>query len=118
MRMFLYYAVHSFWNQLRKMFKSWVLAFIAICFVVGIIIGLVAATISKVADKQKEETEVVEMVDGEQEEAQEEPTPDSPMTIMLRDEIGYPSFIELIVGGVTSVSSRMYVPTARRRWAI
>ncbi len=100
MRMFLYYAVHSFWNQLRKMFKSWVLAFIAICFVVGIIIGLVAATISKVADKQKEETEVVEMVDGEQEESQEEPTPDSPMTIMLRDEIGYPSFIELIVGAV------------------
>ena len=38
MRMFLYYAVHSFINQIRKLLKTWVLIFILICIVFGLIV--------------------------------------------------------------------------------
>ena len=31
MRLFFYYAFHTFKNQLRKLFKTWVFVFIAVC---------------------------------------------------------------------------------------
>ena len=104
MRMFLYYAVHSFWNQLKKLFKSWVIAFILICFVVGAGIGILAVTISNLAEKNQAETEITEQVDqtDEDEDAQEE-KPESAFKIMIRDEIGYASFIELIAGGLVII---------------
>ena len=33
MKLFLYYALHSFKNQIKKLFRTWVAAFLAICFV-------------------------------------------------------------------------------------
>ena len=104
MRMFLYYAVHSFWNQLKKLFKSWVIAFILICFVVGAGIGILAVTISNLAEKNQAETEITEQVDqtDEDEDAQEE-KPESAFKIMIRDEIGYASFIELIAAGLVII---------------
>ena len=50
MRLFFYYAFHSFKNQLRKLFKTWVFIFIAVCVLLGALIGggagLVAGLIS------------------------------------------------------------------------
>ena len=43
MRLFGYYAWHSFVNQLRKLFKTWVLIFLVICMAVGALIGVGAA---------------------------------------------------------------------------
>lgn len=40
MRMFFYYAFHSVKNQLKKLFKTWVLIFLLACMLFGGIIGL------------------------------------------------------------------------------
>ena len=66
MRMFLYYALHSFVNQLKKIFKTWVMVFILVCFVMGIGIGLLANTIEKTA--QKNQVAVEETVEQEDED--------------------------------------------------
>ncbi|MBE5863523.1 MAG: hypothetical protein E7295_11825 [Lachnospiraceae bacterium] len=101
MRMFLYYAVHSFWNQLKKLFKSWVIAFILICFVVGAGIGILAVTISNLAEQKQAETEITEQMEQtEEDEDEQEEKPESAFQVMIRDEIGYASFIELIAGGL------------------
>ncbi len=39
MRLFTYYAWHSFKNQIKKLFKTWVLIFFVVCFLIGGIIG-------------------------------------------------------------------------------
>ena len=44
MRLFLYYALHSVKNQLKKLFKTWVLIFIVVCMLIGGLIGFGAAT--------------------------------------------------------------------------
>lgn len=43
MKLFSYYALHTFKNQLKKLFKTWVLIFFAVCLVVGIGIGGLSA---------------------------------------------------------------------------
>ena len=40
MKLFFYYALHTFKNQLKKLFKTWVLIFFAVCMVIGIGLGL------------------------------------------------------------------------------
>lgn len=42
MKLFFYYVTHTFKNQLRKLFKTWIMAFLAVCVAVGILSGLVA----------------------------------------------------------------------------
>ncbi len=39
MRLFSYYALHTFKNQLKKLFKTWVLIFIVVCLVIGVALG-------------------------------------------------------------------------------
>ena len=55
MRLFGYYAFHSFKNQLKKIFKSWVIIFILACGVIGGGIGFGAAKISEMAESRQEE---------------------------------------------------------------
>ncbi|MCR5461105.1 MAG: putative ABC exporter domain-containing protein [Acetatifactor sp.] len=98
MRLFLYYAVHSFLNQLKKIFKSWAVVFILVCVVFGAIIGVFAASVSEVAEKKQAEQQVEQQVESE--EAQESQSPDSAFKVMLRDEVGYGNFLELIVAAV------------------
>ena len=57
MRLFGYYAWHSFVNQLRKLFKTWVLIFLVICMAVGALIGVGAAMLD---DASGEDEEIVE----------------------------------------------------------
>ncbi len=49
MRLFLYYSLHSLFNQLRKLFKTWVLVFIIVCGLIGGLIGFGAATLEDAA---------------------------------------------------------------------
>ena len=62
MKLFGYYAWHSFVNQLRKLFKTWVLIFLVICFAVGALIGVGAAMLDDAAGADEEivESEVIE----------------------------------------------------------
>lgn len=66
MKLFFYYAFHSFVNQLRKMLKTWVAVFLLVCIVIGAAIGFGAAKISDLKDAQDAidaQTETAEEVD-------------------------------------------------------
>ncbi|MCC8106310.1 MAG: CPBP family intramembrane metalloprotease [Clostridiales bacterium] len=56
MRLYGYYALHSFVNQIRKLFKTWVLIFLLVCALFGGLIGLGAGILSEVAEDETEET--------------------------------------------------------------
>lgn len=45
MRLFFWYALHTFKNQLKKLFKTWVLIFFAVCLLLGMGIGALIAFI-------------------------------------------------------------------------
>ncbi len=55
MRFFGYYAWHSFINQLKKLFKTWVMVFIVCCVAFGAVVGGVSASVAKMAEEHKEE---------------------------------------------------------------
>ena len=57
MKLFFYYAFCSVKNQLRKLFKTWVAIFFAVCLLFGVVIGLGAAFIEDLADIPDEEAE-------------------------------------------------------------
>ena len=45
MRLFLYYASHAFFNQIRKLCKTWVLILIIVCVAIGALTGVLSAVI-------------------------------------------------------------------------
>ena len=59
MRLFGYYVSHTFKNQVKKLLRSWFLAFILICALMGGLIGYGAASLSEAAEQQEETVEVV-----------------------------------------------------------
>lgn len=75
MRLFAYYALHSFKNQLKKLFKTWVLIFLAICVAFGVMIGLIVAAIENHVEGTKQEELVQEEIveSDPEEEVSEEP---------------------------------------------
>lgn len=87
MKLFGYYAWHSFVNQLRKLFKTWVLIFLIVCFALGALIGFGAAMLDDAAGEDEEilEHEVIE---------EEGPG--------IEDQLGIEpmELVELIVGGI------------------
>ena len=90
MRMFGYYALHSFINQLKKIFRKQMLIFILICAVVGGLIGFGAGSLSNIAEKRAEsEAETIESVEGREDaaEASEENS---------EDEIALPEELDLL----------------------
>ena len=87
MRLCGYYAWHSFVNQLRKLFKPWVLIFLVICMAIGGLIGFGAAMLDDAAGEDEE------IVDSE---VIEEEEPDIP----LQQDKEALELVELIVGGV------------------
>ena len=57
MRLTLYYALHSFINQVRKMLKTWVLIFIVVCALIGGVIGAGAVKIGELSEETAAQTE-------------------------------------------------------------
>lgn len=51
MRLFGYYALHSFVNQLKKLCKTWVLVFFLVCMVIGGLIGFGAAMLEDTVEE-------------------------------------------------------------------
>lgn len=85
MRLFGYYALHSFVNQLRKLFKTWVLVFLVVCIAMGVLIGFGAAALEDTIEDNSPQVEVVE------EEAEDEE---------FQLPIEGTALLELIAGGV------------------
>ena len=89
MKLFTYYALHTFKNQLKKLFKTWILIFVIVCVILGGVIGLIAGTIADSIDEEPEDeyvqTEILE----------EEELSFSELTGVETDDM-----IELVAGGI------------------
>ena len=74
MRLWGYYAWHTFWNTIKKMFRSTFLVIILAIFGFGIIFGLIAGVVGSMVEKQQsvETVESSSEADRVQEEATEE----------------------------------------------
>ncbi len=59
LKLFFYYAFHSVKNQIKKLFKTWVIVFIAVCFVFGALIGIGGTVLSETIDGG-DDTEITE----------------------------------------------------------
>ena len=90
MRMFLYYALHSVKNQLKKLFKTWVLIFFVACAIFGGIIGI---SIGMLADNANIEEDSSYSEEYTEEDFEEE-------DFAIPEEIKNPKaeFTELAVG--------------------
>ena len=76
MKLFLYYASHSFVNQIKKLFRSWVAIFLVVCLVFGLLIGLGAGLLAEYLEAKGTESEAETPAP-----APEEPTPVDPATV-------------------------------------
>lgn len=73
MRLFGYYAIHSFVNQLKKILKPGILIFILVCGLMGGLIGFGVARLEETSETRKEE-----MVESEEEIPEDEPAEEEP----------------------------------------
>lgn len=72
MKLFFYYAAHTFKNQLKKMFKTWVIVFILACMLLGGLIGFGASKLSDASEElhsQAAEEEIVEQLPFQEEDS-------------------------------------------------
>ncbi len=70
MRVWGYYAVHTFINQIKKIFRKGVLAFILICFLIGMLGGGLAGTLGESMGEKSSTNQASEV--GEEEADDEE----------------------------------------------
>ncbi len=86
MKLFCYYALHTVKNQIKKLFKTWVLIFLLACVLFGALIGIGGATLTDSLDEDIPEDEYIEEeLPGEEDE--------------ISPEIAE-GLIELAVGGI------------------
>ena len=101
MGLFSYYALHTLKNQLKKLFKSWVLIFIIACFVIGALIGAFAATVSEKSEEMEAASgEVTEEFSEELPEEEDEDEEDTFGDFLEANGTDTNGFIELIAGGL------------------
>lgn len=110
MRLFLYYSLHSLKNQLKKLFRTWVMIFILICAVIGGAIGFGAAVLTDIAEEKNSEISSEafipdeEYTDSEEDLAGlDEPDPDAEEISVdffgsFLDRIETTDFMELVIG--------------------
>ncbi len=96
MRMFFYYAIHSVKNQIKKLFKTWVLVFLLVCMLFGGIIGLGIGFLADEADTLEDTSYSEEL---EEEEITEDIAEDE---FPIPEGIEYPEreFTELAAGAI------------------
>ncbi|MCD7883410.1 MAG: CPBP family glutamic-type intramembrane protease [Lachnospiraceae bacterium] len=109
MRLYGYYALHSFVNQIRKLFKTWVLIFILACALMGGLIGFGAGMLSEVGEEQTEETSEIAAESDENSFGADGNKNDDETIFEISDEDfvfeingkdATSDLIELIVGGI------------------
>ena len=92
-RLFFFYALHSFKNQLKKLFKTWVIVFILACFLFGILLGV---GLSFVGGAVEEEIGEPPAETG----TEPEPEPEDPSGLSREEGL---ILLELAVGGIALV---------------
>ncbi len=95
MKMFGYYALHTFKNQIKKLFKSWVLVFILVCFVGGGVIGGVIGAVTSSFDDGEEYQEELPEIDWDDGTEAAEDEEEAAMPETTRNAV-----IELVAGGL------------------
>lgn len=87
-KLFGYYALHSAFNQIRKLCRSWVAILVVVCVLVGALIGVGAALL----DEALGDTE------GDAGYEQELPEDDAPLT--EEERVQMMAVLELVAGGI------------------
>ncbi len=92
MKLFFYYAFHSVKNQLKKLFKTWVLIFLLACLLFGVVIGVGAGFLA----------DLTEDPDADLEEDMEEVLPENEDKPLFVTSVEDPAseLVELIAGGI------------------
>lgn len=65
MKLILYYMTHAVKNQIRKLFRTWVAIFLAVCLAIGLLFGFGAAALASLFEEDVPEEEFVETVPEE-----------------------------------------------------
>ena len=81
MKLFLYYAFCSVKNQIRKLFKSWVAIFLAVCLLFGVLLGIGIGVVDSFLGEDVPEEEIETVV------PEEEPEPLDPETAVAVAEM-------------------------------
>ena len=97
MRLFAYYTLHAFKNQLKKLFKSWILIFILACAVIGGLIGFGAATIADLAQENVPAAVSEPESSSMEQEPEDELVIDIPSMVHTEDKM---QIAELVLGGI------------------
>ena len=111
MRLFGYYALHSFLNQLKKLLKTWVMVFLACCVAFGVIIGLLVATLEKAGSTSEDTQEELMEMESSGEE-QEEKQHDTGLKSYLVETIGKENSIELGIGALAIIMLIFFILNA------
>ncbi len=100
MRLFAYYALHSFLGIFRKLMKTWVLIFVVVCMLIGGGIGFLGETLSK----QEADAPTVEQIVEEKDTEPPEEIDIAPFHLSdYGIEPGSLEFLELVSGLVIIV---------------
>ena len=97
MKLFFYYAFCSVKNQIRKLFKTWVAVLLLVCIAIGVVFGLVAASLEELAMDEDDPT-----VEGEIPPEEELPPEDEESLPALSQKETY-RIVEAVIGGILLV---------------
>ncbi len=92
MKLFLYYAFCSVKNQIRKLFKTWVAVFLVICVLIGVVVGLLAASVEDAFEEEMPST-------GESGDVVAEPLPEDETTPQM-SEAQIKQTVEAVISGL------------------
>ncbi|MBP5153407.1 MAG: hypothetical protein ILP12_00150 [Lachnospiraceae bacterium] len=118
MRLFAYYAVHSVWNQIRKMFRSWVLALFIASFAGALLLGMTIGVVGTLiqGDEGEQEETVIGPEDPEGPEDDAPPAWDDPVELG-ETTVTFGQIVELIGGAVVLLMFVMMLYTADKSGA-
>ena len=88
MRMTLYYMGHTVKNQIRKLFRTWVVVLLAVCLLIGVVFGMGAAALSSLFEEDEAEDSAFEEVLPEDTELTEEATSPEEVAALLELGVG------------------------------
>lgn len=109
MRLALYYICHTFKNQLRKIFKTWVAVFFAVCLVLGVVVGLGAGFIVSLSDDtSSSSSETVS------DDSSVQPSEDDEIILTHEEIAEVQEIFELAVGGIALLVFVLHILTGQK----
>ncbi len=93
MKLFFYYAFCSFKNQIKKLFRSWVAIFLAVCLLLGVVLGLGVGLLTTFLEEDSGDEAVTEEIPEEELEGE----PLDPETALGLAELAVAGVVLLIL---------------------